>query len=61
MRMSATFMTVQEAADELKVSRWMVYQLIWSGEVQSVTLGRCRRIVRQSFDAYLVGLIGEVA
>ncbi|MCU1641207.1 MAG: hypothetical protein JWN03_1482 [Nocardia sp.] len=55
------FMTVQEAAEELKVSRWMIYQLIWASEVQSVTLGRCRRIVRQSFDAYVSGLIDGAA
>ncbi|WP_040817348.1 helix-turn-helix domain-containing protein [Nocardia jiangxiensis] len=55
------FMTVQEAADDLKVSRYSVYQLIWAGEVQSVKVGRCRRIVRQSFDAYVVGLIEDAA
>ncbi|MFI6870860.1 excisionase family DNA-binding protein [Nocardia sp. NPDC050406] len=56
----STFMTVQEAADELKVSRWMIYQLIWANEVRSVTVGRCRRIVRKSFEDYVSDLI-EVA
>lgn len=55
------FMTVQEAADDLKVSRYSVYQLIWAGEVQSVKVGRCRRIVRQSFDVYVSGLIEDAA
>lgn len=55
------FMTVQEAAAELKVSRWMIYQLIWANEVQSVSVGRCRRIVRQSFDAYVSDLIEQAA
>jgi excisionase family DNA binding protein len=41
--------TVQAAADWLAVSRWMVYQLIWDHRVKSVQIGRCRRIVRQSF------------
>jgi excisionase family DNA binding protein len=54
-------MTVQEAADELAVSRWSVYRLIWDGRVQSVQLGRCRRIVRQSLDDYLAELIQEAA
>ncbi|WP_338765893.1 helix-turn-helix domain-containing protein [Nocardia vulneris] len=54
-------MTVQQAADELEVSRYSIYQLLWSGEVQSVKVGRCRRIVRQSFDAYLSELIEEAA
>ena len=54
-------MTVQEAADELAVSRWSVYRLIWDGHVQSVQLGRCRRVVRQSLDDYLAELIQEAA
>jgi excisionase family DNA binding protein len=53
--------TVQEAADELAISRWIVYRLIWDGRVQSVQLGRCRRIVRQSLDDYLAELIEEAA
>jgi excisionase family DNA binding protein len=52
-------MTVHEAAAGLKVSRWMIYQLLWANEVQSVTVGRCRRIVRQSFDDYVSRLIDE--
>ncbi|MFI6043376.1 excisionase family DNA-binding protein [Nocardia sp. NPDC051321] len=59
--MSDRFITVQAAADELKVSRYVIYQLIWAGEVQSVKLGRCRRIVRQSFDTYVSDLIEQAA
>lgn len=50
-------LTVQEAADRLAVSRWMIYRLIWDRQIKSVQIGRCRRIVRQSFDDYLSGLI----
>jgi excisionase family DNA binding protein len=53
--------TVQEAADRLAVSRWMVYRLIWDQQVVSVQIGRCRRIVRQSFDHYLARLIEGAA
>ena len=53
--------TVQAAADRLAVSRWMIYQLIWDQEVRSVQIGRCRRIVRQSLDDYLAGLIEGAA
>jgi excisionase family DNA binding protein len=53
--------TVQEAADRLAVSRWMVYRSIWDQQVVSVQIGRCRRIVRQSFDDYLAGLIEGAA
>ncbi|MDC8974665.1 excisionase family DNA-binding protein [Mycobacterium marinum] len=58
---SAELITVQAAADRLAVSRWMVYRLIWDGRVKSVQIGRCRRIVRQSFDDYLSGLIEGAA
>jgi excisionase family DNA binding protein len=53
--------TVQEAADRLAVSRWMVYRLIWDQQVASVQIGRCRRIVRSSFNNYLAGLIEGAA
>lgn len=51
------FVTVQDAADRLTVSRWMIYRLIWDQQVASVQIGRCRRIVRQSLDDYVTGLI----
>ncbi|PPJ07732.1 transcriptional regulator [Nocardia nova] len=59
--MAGQFMKVQEAADELQVSRYSIYQLMWAGEVQSVKVGRSRRIIRQSFDAYVAGLIEMAA
>lgn len=59
--MSEKFMTVQAAADVLQVSRYSIYQLLWSGQVQSITIGRSRRIVRQSFDAYVAELIEQAA
>ena len=57
----AAFITVQVAANRLAVSRWMVYRLIWDQQVKSVQIGRCRRIVRQSFEDYLAGLIEGAA
>ena len=53
--------TVQAAADRLAVSRWMVYRLIWDQKVKSVQIGRCRRIIRKSFDDYVAGLIDGAA
>lgn len=54
-------MTVQAAADRLAVSRWMVYRLIWDQKVKSVQIGRCRRVIRKSFDDYVAGLIDGAA
>ncbi|MBV7704642.1 helix-turn-helix domain-containing protein [Nocardia nova] len=59
--MAGQFMKVQEAADELQVSRYSIYQLMWAGEVQSVKVGRSRRIIRKSFDDYVAGLIEMAA
>jgi excisionase family DNA binding protein len=53
--------TVQAAANRLAVSRWMIYRLIWDQQIKSVQIGRCRRIIRKSFDEYVAGLIDGVA
>ncbi len=55
------FITVQAAASRLTVSRWMIYRLIWEQQIKSVQIGRCRRIVRKSFDEYVAGLIDGFA
>jgi excisionase family DNA binding protein len=55
------FITVQAAASRLAVSRWMIYRLIWDQKVKSVQIGRCRRIIRKSFDDYVAGLIDGAA
>jgi excisionase family DNA binding protein len=57
----ADLITVQEAADRLAVSRWMIYRLIWEDQLTSVQIGRCRRIIRQSFDNYLSDLTADSA
>ncbi|HEX6501058.1 MAG TPA: excisionase family DNA-binding protein [Micromonosporaceae bacterium] len=54
-------MTVQEVAERLAVSQWTVYRLIKQREVTSVRIGRARRVVRESVDAYLSRLIEEAA
>ncbi|MEV0677166.1 helix-turn-helix domain-containing protein [Actinosynnema sp. NPDC050436] len=54
-------LSVQAVADVLSVSRWTVYRLIWDGALQSVQVGRCRRVSRAALDAYLGSLLGEVA
>src|SRR5262249_41164256 len=37
-------LTVEEAAQRLRLGRTLVYQLISSGELESVTVGRLRRV-----------------
>ncbi|MEY9843069.1 excisionase family DNA binding protein [Streptacidiphilus sp. BW17] len=47
-------LTVEEAARRLGIGRTTMYALIASGEVQSVQIGRLRRIPADALDAYIV-------
>ncbi|MEU4803014.1 excisionase family DNA-binding protein [Actinosynnema sp. NPDC023587] len=60
-RIEVTLVTVQAAADMMSVSRWSVYRLIWDNAIQSVQVGRSRRVVKASLDAYVRDLIEEAA
>ncbi|NNJ61997.1 MAG: helix-turn-helix domain-containing protein [Dactylosporangium sp.] len=48
-------LTVDEAAAHLRVSRWMVYQLIWANQLRTRRIGRCHRISLVELDRYLSG------
>jgi excisionase family DNA binding protein len=48
-----------EAAKALRISRWKVYELIRTGELHSVSIGRCRRIPVESVQAYVASALGE--
>ena len=55
---------VDEAAKRLSLSRSLLYQLLMSGEIESVKVGRARRIPASALDAYVnqlrsAGGIGE--
>lgn len=52
-------LTLAQVAERMQVSRWIVYQLIWSGELRSVHLGRCHRIRAKDFEDYLERLGGD--
>jgi excisionase family DNA binding protein len=53
-------LTVQEAADRLRVSRWSVYNLIRSKQLRTVKIGR-RRLVTPAALAECIDLLGEDA
>jgi excisionase family DNA binding protein len=53
-------LTVQEAADRLRVSRWSVYNLIRSRQLRTVKIGR-RRLVTPAALAECIDLLGEDA
>jgi len=46
----------------LQVSRWTLYQLIRSGELDSIVVNvRCRRIPESALNDYVTRLCGEAA
>ena len=53
-------LTVQEAADRLRVSRWSVYNLIRANQLHTVKIGR-RRLVSPAALADCIELLGEAA
>lgn len=53
--------SVEEAARRLSIGRTAAYLLVLKGELQSVKIGRTRRVVVASLEAYIQRLIsGEV-
>jgi excisionase family DNA binding protein len=49
-------LTVDEAADQLGIGRTLMYALVKDGEVESVHIGRLRRIPADALPRYLEGL-----
>lgn len=46
-------LTVEEAADRLGIGRTLMYALVKEGDVESVRIGRLRRIPTDALPAYL--------
>lgn len=47
---------VEEAAARLGIGRTLMYRLVLSGEVESIPLGRLRRIPAECLDEYIAQL-----
>ncbi len=54
-------LTIEEAADQLGIGRTLVYALVKAGEVESVQIGRLRRIPADALPAFLDRLRGLAA
>lgn len=59
--MSDELLTVEDVADILKVGRTTIYELLNSGALPSVKIGRCRRVLRSDLNAYIASLRSEAA
>jgi excisionase family DNA binding protein len=45
-------LTVEQAAETLRIGRTTMFALVRSGEVESVRIGRLRRVPADALDAY---------
>lgn len=50
---TALLLTVEEAAARLRIGRSTVYELIRTGELETVQIGRSRRVVPESVADYV--------
>ncbi len=55
----AILLTPEEAADQLSISRSSLYLLLTKGELESVRIGRSRRITKQALLDYVERLLSE--
>lgn len=58
-RPEPVLVTVEEAARRLSIGRTATYMLVLRGELQSVKIGRTRRVVVASIDAYVSKLLQQ--
>ncbi|MFC7731080.1 helix-turn-helix domain-containing protein [Actinomadura keratinilytica] len=54
-------LTVPEVMSALRLSRFKVYDLIRSGELESITIGRARRVPADALDAFIAQLREDAA
>lgn len=52
-------LTIEQAAQRLGIGRTLTYALVTSGEIESVTIGRLRRIPAQCLTEYINRLRGQ--
>lgn len=52
-------LTIEETADRLRVKRSMLYQLVATGELKSIKVGRLRRILVRDLEAFVERLASE--
>jgi excisionase family DNA binding protein len=59
--MTKLLLTPEEAAEMLGIGRTKVYELMASGQLRSVKIGRCRRITTTALTEFVADLDREAA
>jgi excisionase family DNA binding protein len=54
-------LTIEQAAQRLGIGRTLMYALVTSGEIESVTIGRLRRIPAECITEYVYRLRQQIA
>ncbi|MGH3972430.1 MAG: excisionase family DNA-binding protein [Pseudonocardiaceae bacterium] len=52
-------LTIEEAAEQLGIGRTLMYKLISNGEIESIHIGRLRRVPTAAIQNYAHRLIGD--
>ena len=58
-QLDGLLLTVEEAAKRLRLGRTLVYRLISSGQLESVKVGRLRRVPAECLPEYVAALRGQ--
>ena len=53
----SVLLTVEEAAQLLRLGRTTTFELVMRGDIQSVKIGRRRLVVREGLDRYVAELL----
>lgn len=56
MAEGALLLTVEEAAERLRIGRTSMYHLVSTGVIESVTVGRLRRVPAECLNEYVSAL-----
>ena len=59
MENSLLLLTVKEAAERLSLSRSTVYELVLGGEIQSIKVGRSRRVLAGALTDFIAQKVKE--
>jgi excisionase family DNA binding protein len=55
----SVLLTVEEAAELLRLGRTRTFELVMRGNIQSVKIGRRRLVVREGLDRYVAELLAS--